>query len=160
MTGDALLTLAFQTLSKMRDAAKTQRILEELAQAAGTFGMVGGQVVDIMSNRSEIDLPTLDYLSIHKTGQLVRASCVVGAIVAGADSEREFRVMKFGEYLGFAFQVVDDILDGNGYLGFISAKEARAKAAELVEKAKKEIASFVRNERLLQIADFILERRK
>lgn len=160
LAGDALLTLAFYALSKMEDAAKSRRVLEELAHAAGTFGMIGGQVIDIVSDRREMDLPTLDYLSIHKTGQLIRASCVIGAVVAGAGSEEELRISKFGEYLGFAFQVIDDILDGDGYVGFMGVQEVKVKAAELIGKAKQELAGFSAADRLIQIADFVLERRK
>lgn len=158
LAGDALLTLAFQTVGQLKNSPKAHRILKELSQAAGTFGMVGGQVMDILIDRKELDLPTLDAIHIQKTGQLIKASCLAGAIVAGANSATEKHILRFGEYLGFAFQIIDDILDGDGYLRFMSVHEARVKARDIVAKAKKELKGFKKNSHLMQITDFILSR--
>lgn len=158
LAGDALLTLAFETLGKMKDPKKTKRLVREFAEAAGTSGMVGGQVMELVSDKKEMDLATLDAIHILKTGQLIKTSCLAGAVVAGATAEQEHRVVKYGEYLGFAFQIIDDILDGDGYLRFMSAHEAREKAAEVIEKGKKELASFKNNQKLNSIADFVLSR--
>ena len=158
LAGDALLTLAFQLVGKLQNSKKVHRILKELGQAAGTLGMVGGQVMELVVEKGELDLPTLEAIHIQKTGQLIKVSCLSGAVLANAKPEEEAHILKFGEYLGFAFQIVDDILDGDGYLRFMSAHEAKEKAAEIVAKAKQEILAFKNNERLLQIADFILER--
>ena len=158
LAGDALLTLAFHVLGTLADTRKMSRLLREFSYAVGTFGMVGGQAMELITPREEIDLPTLEGIHIHKTGQLIKVSCLAGAIVAGADSSEENHILKFGEYLGFAFQIVDDILDGDGYLRLMSAHEAREKANELIEKAKKEVAGFKENERLIEIADFIVKR--
>jgi len=158
LAGDALLTLAFQVVSQLKDSQKAHRILKEISRAAGTLGMVGGQVMDILLDQKEMDLTTLDAVHIQKTGQLIKTSCLAGAIVAGASPEAEKHILKFGEYLGFAFQIVDDILDGDGYLRFMSVHEARVKAREVIAKAKKELKSFKKNSRLMQITDFILSR--
>ena len=158
LAGDALLTLAFELISKVQDDQKAHRVLKEISQAAGIYGMVGGQVMDLLSNAQELDLTTLEAIHIHKTGQLIKTSCLSGAIMAGADEKAESRIMKFGEYLGFAFQIVDDILDGDGYLKFMSAHEAREKAREVIDRAKLELEAFKGNMRLKQIADFILNR--
>ena len=158
LAGDALITLAFHLVSKLDDSRKTQRILFELSQASGTFGMVGGQVMDMNSNRSDLDLPALDAIHIQKTGQLIKTSCLAGAVVAGVDAEAEGHILKFGEYLGFAFQIIDDILDGDGYLRFMSAHEAREKAGEVIGKAKDELKMFKDRSRLEQIADLVLSR--
>lgn len=158
LAGDALLTLAFETLGKLKDPKKVQRLVTELAQAAGTAGMVGGQVMELVTDPKEVDLPTLDAIHILKTGQLIKTSCLAGAIIAGANSEQEHHILKYGEYLGFAFQIIDDILDGDGYLRFMSAHEAKDKAAEIIEKGKKELAGFKNGEKLNLIADLILSR--
>ncbi|MBI4357785.1 MAG: polyprenyl synthetase family protein [Candidatus Omnitrophica bacterium] len=158
LAGDALLTLAFQVVGTLKNSGKAQRILSELSQAAGTFGMVGGQVMELILEKNELDLPMLDAIHIQKTGQLIKTSCLCGAIVAEAKGDIESRVLKFGEYLGFAFQIVDDILDGNGYLRFMSAHEAREKASEIITKAKRELEGFKNNSHMLQMADFILSR--
>ncbi|MBI3999592.1 MAG: polyprenyl synthetase family protein [Candidatus Omnitrophica bacterium] len=158
LAGDALLTLAFHLISTLKNSQKVHRLLGEISQAAGTFGMVGGQVMDILINKNEVDLPTLDAIHIHKTGQLIKTSCLAGAIAAGASREEEAHILRFGEYLGFAFQIADDILDSDGYLRFMSAHEARAKAREVIAQAKKELKGFKANSRLIQITDFILSR--
>jgi geranylgeranyl diphosphate synthase type II len=159
LAGDALLTFAFELLSRMDEDRKAVRILKELSHAAGAFGMVGGQVTDILSVGREIDFPTLDYIHIHKTGQLIRASCLIGAIQAGVDQKSEAHIVRFGEYLGFAFQIVDDILDADGYTRFMSEHDVKLKADELIRKAKKELDGLPGNERLIEIADFVLTRR-
>ena len=158
LAGDAILTLAFQLIGELQDSQKARRFLKELSQAAGTFGMVGGQVMDILADKKEIDLPALDAIHIQKTGQLIKTSCLAGAIVAGASLGVENRILKFGEYLGFAFQIVDDILDNDGYLRFMSAHEARIKAREVIAKAKKELKGFKKNLHLMQITDLVLSR--
>ena len=158
LAGDALLTLSFQVVGQLKNSQKVHRISKELSQAAGTFGMVGGQVMDILLDKGEIDLPTLDAIHIQKTGQLIKTSCLAGAIIAGAKPEVEKHILRFGEYLGFAFQIVDDILDGDGYLRFMSAHEARVKVREIIAKAKKELKSFKNNLHLMRITDFILSR--
>ena len=125
LAGDALFTLAFQVLGEMKDPVKAKRIVCELAQAAGYQGMVGGQVLEMLCAKEDLDLPTLESIHIQKTGQLIRASCLAGAIAAGAAPQEEVRIVRFGEYLGFAFQIVDDILDGDGLLRFMGAHEAK-----------------------------------
>ena len=158
LAGDALVTLAFEVVGQLKDSQKAHRILKELSQAAGTLGMVGGQVMDILLDKGEMDLTTLDAIHIQKTGQLIKTSCLAGSIIAGANRDEERHILRFGEYLGFAFQIVDDILDGDGYLRFMSAHEARVKAREVIAKAKKELKSFKKNSHLMQITDFILSR--
>ena len=113
LAGDALLTLAFQVLSQLDlDAERRVRLVRELATASGTVnGMIGGQVNDL---EGEGKPPTPQLLeSIHraKTGALLRASVRVGAIYAGANCEQLKAVSEFGEHIGLAFQIVDDVLD-------------------------------------------------
>ena len=158
LAGDALLTLAFQIVSQIKDSEKMKRVLSELSQAAGTSGMVGGQVMDLLFTNREMDLPTLDAIHIQKTGQLIKTSCLAGAVMAQANHEEETHILKFGEYLGFAFQIVDDILDGDGYLRFMSAHEAKEKAIEVITKAKRELEGFKRSQPLLEITNLVLNR--
>ena len=161
LTGDALLTFAFQLLGQMEDSAKSARLAHEISKAAGTSGMIGGQVLDIQAMASEIKLPQLDDINARKTGELIKVSCLAGAVVGGASEEEEMRILRFGEYLGFAFQVVDDIIDRDGCLRFMSEREARAKAQMLTDKAKTELAIFRKetSEILCLIADAILDRK-
>ena len=159
LAGDGLLTLAFQALGRFRPAERALRILDELSTAAGTYGMIGGQVADLMVPIRELNLPMLDYISSHKTGKLIKAGAVIGAMAAGADKSALARISKYGESLGMAFQFVDDLLDGDGYLKVIKAPEIRQKVRDLLARAKREIHPFGRKaEKLLFLADFLVER--
>jgi geranylgeranyl diphosphate synthase type II len=114
LAGDALLTLAFEVLARIDGVSPERRVdlVRELATASGTVGgMIGGQVNDI---EGEGKFPTAALLeSIHraKTGALLRASVRMGAIYAGADAAQLQALTDFGEHVGLAFQIVDDILD-------------------------------------------------
>lgn len=113
LAGDALLTLAFETLANAPiEAERLTRIIAEIGAAAGTVGgMVGGQVADIEAERNTVDKDGLEYIHRSKTAALIRASVVAGAIAGGASDEDAERLRQFGESIGLAFQVVDDILD-------------------------------------------------
>ncbi len=161
LAGDALLTLAFQILGELDNQPKNLRLVREIALAAGTSGMIGGQVMDIESKTGKITLKLLDEIDLKKTGELIKVSCLVGAISSDLDEARETHILKFGEYLGFAFQIVDDIMDNDGYLHFMSEKEARQKAQELINKAKREISGFSGSKTALEsLADYVIERKK
>src|SRR2546429_8907 len=114
LTGDALLTLGFQTLSHMNsvgDDRKT-RIITELAVAAGTVGgMIGGQVADLEGEGKTPDAQLLESIHRAKTGALLRASVRMGAIYAGAAAAQDQALSCYGERVGLAFQIVGDILD-------------------------------------------------
>ncbi len=113
LAGDALLTLAFEVLAKL-DAGAERRIelVRELATASGTVGgMIGGQVNDIEGEGKHPTARLLDSIHRAKTGALLRASVRMGAIYAGADAEQLAALTGFGEHVGLAFQIVDDILD-------------------------------------------------
>jgi len=163
LAGDALLTRSFQLLGEVRSAKKAVALLRELADAAGTRGMIGGQVVDILISKNGSDDPlgllTRDYISEHKTGRLIQASAVVGAIMGTDVPSKLHGIQRFGRALGLAFQIVDDIIDGDGYLRLMPRDQARQKARDLIRKAKEEAKRFRRRGKgLLELADFILER--
>src|SRR3989442_826366 len=113
LAGDALLTLAFETIGATLAAAERRAaIVTEVASAAGTInGMVGGQVADVEAEGKPIDPQMLEYIHRSKTAALIRASVAAGALCAGAGSEEVARLRRFGETIGWAFQVTDDILD-------------------------------------------------
>ena len=120
LAGDALLTQAFILLSSPFLALNIPHdrilaVINEIASCSGSRGMIGGQVADIESERKpDIDLPTVQYIHIHKTGALIKASVKSGGILGGA-SERELAsLIRYGEAVGLAFQIVDDILDIEG----------------------------------------------
>jgi geranylgeranyl diphosphate synthase type II len=182
LAGDALLTLAFQTLAQLQDVSRERRslLVEELAMAAGTRGgMIGGQVHDI---EGELQQPTEELLHrIHraKTGALLRASVRLGAIVAGADDRAFSALSDYGEHAGLAFQIVDDLLDAeqsSEALGKTAGKDveqhkitfpavygiepSRAMARGELAAAHQALAPFGDDARRLhEIADFIIQRR-
>jgi geranylgeranyl diphosphate synthase, type II len=112
LAGDALLTLAFEVLATAPLAAERRAaVLAEVARAAGTRGMVGGQVADIEAEGKSVTAEQLEYIHRSKTAALIRAAVVAGALCGGAGAADVERLREFGENIGWAFQVVDDILD-------------------------------------------------
>ena len=115
LCGDALLNYAFEMGLKGIKAAKDKDraldALDYIATKAGAFGMIGGQVVDIKNENSDIDIETLDYINELKTGALIEASMVAGAILAGATKQEVQSIEKIASNVGKAFQIQDDILD-------------------------------------------------
>ena len=134
LAGDALQAHAFEVIARpprrRRIPADGQaRAIALLADAAGARGMVGGQVADLESEGRPADAETLLFIHRHKTGALIRASVEVGAIVGGGDEEAVVELRRFGEEIGLAFQIVDDILDVVGTaesLGKSAGKDAKA----------------------------------
>jgi geranylgeranyl diphosphate synthase, type II len=131
LAGDALLTLAFAVLAKLPgvDAQRRIQLVEELATASGTVGgMIGGQVNDLEGEGKPPTAALLDSIHRAKTGALLRASVRMGAIYAGADQEELSALTCFGEHIGLAFQIVDDVLDvsqSSEALGKTAGKDAQ-----------------------------------
>jgi len=181
LAGDSLLTLAFEVLSKLEGVAAEQRILlvAELATASGTVGgMIGGQVNDLQGEGQPPTAELLDSIHRAKTGALLRASVRMGAIYAGANEHQLAALTCFGEHIGLAFQIVDDILDveqSSEALGKTAGKDAaqkkitfpavygldrsRAMAAQERTAAHNALAPFgPRADWLNQLADLIVQR--
>jgi len=181
LAGDALLTLAFQTLAFVPvEPQRRLNILATIAQAAGTDrGMIGGQVADLEAEKKAPDVGTLEYIHRSKTAALIRASIVAGGIAGGAANEDVERLRRFGENIGWAFQVVDDILDveeSSAVLGKTAGKDqaqqkatypalfgilqSRDIAADLAAKALSELDCYgERGSRLRELAQFLVARR-
>ena len=115
LAGDALLTEAFAILSSStpnrRSAQHIIEVIKLIAEAAGSRGLIGGQVVDLESEEKAIDKNQLDYIHTHKTGCLITASVILGAILAGSTSQQIACLRDYGAAIGLAFQITDDILD-------------------------------------------------
>jgi geranylgeranyl diphosphate synthase type II len=130
LAGDSLLTLAFQVLAQLRvDGDRKSRLVAELATAAGTVGgMIGGQVADLEGEGKPPDSQLLETIHRAKTGALLRASLRMGAIYAGAEAAQYAALSCYGEHVGLAFQIVDDILDieeSSEALGKTAGKDAQ-----------------------------------
>ena len=129
LAGDALLTLAFQVLAELDiPAGRKALLIAELATASGTVGgMIGGQVADLEGEGKPPNAQLLETIHRAKTGALLRASLRMGAIYAGATEEQYAALSRYGEHIGLAFQIVDDILDveeSSEALGKTAGKDA------------------------------------
>jgi len=113
LAGDGLQTQAYEVLSGLHCPPEARvRIIEEIARGTGTInGMIGGQVVDLEAERTKPDAETLEYIHRSKTAALITASVVTGGIYAGASPEQVTQLRSFGQAIGLAFQIVDDVLD-------------------------------------------------
>ncbi len=137
LAGDGLLTLAFEWVGRIKPAEAAIKALSELSTAAGTFGMIGGQVADIAVK--DRDMAMLDYISIHKTGCLIRAAAVIGALSAAASGPVLKSIKKYGECIGLAFQIADDMNDSDGYMKMIPMADAEERVRDLIAQAKKNV---------------------
>src|SRR5579863_7123860 len=184
LAGDALLTLAFETIAagdSSDEAAQALRlrVIHELAHAIGTRGgMVAGQVVDLESTASDTDALTLEYIHSAKTGSFIRAAVRIGAIAAGAPDADVERLAAYGEKVGLAFQIADDLLDVTGsreamgkavgkdreqkkatYPALHGIGESKRIAVRLVDEACEALAVYgSRAQKLQDIAHFLVER--
>jgi geranylgeranyl diphosphate synthase type II len=115
LAGDALLTLAFSVLCRLRESGFSPgvilQVIEEIATAAGTRGLIGGQVVDLESEGCQVSPGTIEYIHLHKTAALFRAAVRSGALLAGAEQQKLELLTDYAVALGMAFQITDDILD-------------------------------------------------
>jgi geranylgeranyl diphosphate synthase type II len=183
LAGDALLTLAFRLIAdnaaEVADARVLCRVVAEVADAAGTKGMVGGQVVDIESEGKTISEEALEFIHRHKTAALIRVSLRAGALLAGGGAEAVAAITEAGENLGLAFQIVDDILDVEGdsaelgksagsderkrkatYPAIHGLEASRQQAHQLIRRSKARLERFgAAGAPLCALADYIVERR-
>jgi geranylgeranyl diphosphate synthase type II len=185
LAGDALLTQAFILLSSPFFASNMPHdrilaVIHEIASCAGSRGMVGGQALDMESEgRSDLDLPTVQYIHTHKTGALIKAAIKCGAILSGATEREQTSLVRYGEAVGLAFQIADDLLDIEGstlelgkdagsdvsrgkatYPAIIGLAEARHHAQTLLEVALESIEDFdEKADPLRAIARYIIERK-
>ncbi len=182
LAGDALQTQAYEVLSGLRcPAASTVAIIREIAHGTGTIdGMIGGQVVDLEAERTKPGLETLEYIHRSKTAALITASTVSGGIYAGASEGQSARLRNYGQSIGLAFQIVDDVLDitqtseqlgktagkdtaseKTTYPALFGIEESLRKADALVDSACAELNEFgARASTLKDLARFLVERKK
>jgi farnesyl diphosphate synthase len=183
LVGDALQALAFQLLTEPRladDPARQLDLVRTLAVAAGSRGMAGGQAIDLESTGKALSLPELEFMHIHKTGALIRASVLLGAGCGEPlDEAAGGKLDHFAKTIGLAFQVVDDVLDTEAstatlgktagkdakqgkstYVSAMGLARAKAFAEELRIDAREALAGFDgRAQRLRALADFIVLRK-
>ena len=183
LVGDSLQSLAFHVLTDPAltdDAAAQLRMLRTLAQATGSRGMAGGQAIDLDSVGKSLTVPELEFMHIHKTGALIRASVLLGAHCGTAlVTDRTERIGHYAHCIGLAFQVVDDVLDCEAstatlgktagkdavrqkptYVSTLGLAQAKAWAESLRMQAREALAEFgAEAGRLRELADFIVLRK-
>ncbi|HOH72541.1 MAG TPA: polyprenyl synthetase family protein, partial [Syntrophales bacterium] len=183
LAGDALLTEAFHLLARrdlMPGVVPEDRleVIRLVARAAGMAGMVGGQVMDLQGEGQDLELPTLTDMHRRKTGALLVVSVVAGAVIAGASDGQKEILAGYGEKIGLAFQIADDILNVTGdrvmmgkstgsdavrgkqtFPALLGLEASRTKLADLVDGAAADARRLgERCEPLVQIAKYIMER--
>jgi len=183
LAGDALLTDAFRIATeapalKGIDPKRALRVVHTIAEAAGAFGMVGGQAADMESEGQVVDLARVDFIHVRKTGALLLAAVRAGALVAEATPSALRNLSRYGEFIGLGFQIVDDVLDAEGatektgkegggdarnqkatYASVLGVPAARQRALELRDDALAALERFgKRAEPLREIARAIVAR--
>lgn len=180
LAGDFLLSYAFELLADDTGLTAEQRIklVALLAKGCGGNGMIGGQVLDIEAEGQEIDLAALQTIHQHKTGALITASILMGAVVAEAKESDLSALKEYGNALGLAFQIMDDVLDIRSsvekhgkttssdlannkttYATLLGLEKAQGTAASLIKSAKAHLDRIDGStEQLYYLADFIIER--
>ena len=180
LAGDALLTEAFLVLANASalDAFAVRDAVAVLSRAAGSFGMIGGQIMDMMGETQKLSLPLLNKLHENKTGALIAASATLGCIAAGLalDDPRVLAVQQYAKGIGLAFQIVDDVLDVTAdaetagksvgsdvnkttFMTYYTPTEALALARRITEEAKDAIRTLENNDVLLALADYLILRK-
>jgi geranylgeranyl diphosphate synthase, type II len=173
LTGDALLTLAFEVLSRdISDPQMTVRLIRTLAEAAGPSGMITGQMADMQAENTSGTVPILQHIHLNKTAQMFAASSAMGAITADASEVQLEQLIQYGLKIGLGFQVADDLLDQSStaeqlgktigkdhqqgkvtYPAVVGVTESRKILGQLTEQALKTLSAFdSRAERLRELA--------
>lgn len=181
LAGDALQSLAFEALAEHTladDPARQLEMLRLLASATGSRGMAGGQAIDLASVGKPLELAELEFMHIHKTGALIRASVLLGAHCGTLDEAAATQLDRYAKSIGLAFQVVDDVLDAEAStatLGKTAGKDAAdnkptyvsllgtTQASELAQELRAHAHSALQDfgdeaQRLRELADFVVER--
>ena len=182
LAGDGLLTMAFEVLAHPDthgDSAVRCELVAALAAAAGSAGMVGGQMIDLIAEKQALDIGAITRLQRMKTGALIAFSCEAGGILAKAAGELRTALRGYAHDLGLAFQIADDLLDVEGsaaetgkpvgadaaagkatFVSILGAERARAQAELLVDQAVAHLDLFEQRAELLrQVARFVVTRR-
>jgi geranylgeranyl diphosphate synthase type II len=180
LAGDALLTMAFEWLAACEAPSpyRPGELILELSRASGSTGVIGGQVEDLAAEGKTPTPEQLHYIHTHKTGDLIRASVRIGAIAAGARADQLAAITRYGEVVGHAFQITDDILNatsdattlGKGvgtdaqrgkatYVAVYGLDEARRRSESMAAEAKQALAGLGQSaEPLLALADYAVHR--
>ena len=181
LVGDVLLTEAFGIIANSKSLGDKNKveIISKLSEYAGFFGMVGGQFVDMESENKKVEIDTLKYIHVHKTGKLLTAAIELPIIALDIEREKREKMVEYSKLLGIAFQIKDDILDIEGnfeeigkksndvqnekttYPSIFGLEKSKKLLQEYLEKAKKIIEDeFEGNQLFLELTDYFGNRKK
>jgi len=180
LAGDGLLNLAFETmLSAKCDAQKKVMAASTLAENSGVYGMIGGQVLDLMWQNNDSVEDKITLIDSLKTGALIKAACKMGCVLSGASEEQILASERYAECIGIAFQIKDDLLDVEGnpeligknvnadqkfekqtYVKLYGVEKCHALIDELSKNAKNYLKSFNNSEFLEELTDYLAKRDK
>ena len=158
LAGDALLTLSFDLMARLKNASGRQRVIKEVSKAIGTFGMIGGQVMDLKTRRK--DISSIKNIHAQKTAALIAVSTKAGAITAGATEKKINSLGTFGKFMGLSFQIIDDILDKEDYYKVFGEKESHRQASILAGKADVMLRPFGEKADKLKRISALMQTRK
>ncbi|CEO12693.1 polyprenyl synthetase family protein [Paraclostridium sordellii] len=182
LAGDGLLNYAYEIMLKesigKNDSEKYLKAINEIAKAAGIYGMIGGQVVDIESEGKKIDMDKLDFIHMNKTAAIIIGCMRAGAIIGNATDKQLEDITKYAKNIGLSFQIVDDILDIVGdeaklgknvgsdidnekstYPSLIGLEKSKEVANQLIKEAKASINQISKDNAFLNgLAEYIVDR--
>lgn len=177
LAGDALLTSAFETLTKIRNPNKSVKCIEILAKAVSTRGMIGGQAVDVMTIGAKARLKVLKYIHLKKTGALLQASMSLACELADAEENVRTILETYALNIGLAYQIIDDILDEIGtsdvlgkepgedlrnekatYSGTLGLDGAKRSAEKILSDTHKKIKTIPGNDILVEYINYVRDR--
>ncbi|MFO7660471.1 MAG: polyprenyl synthetase family protein [Candidatus Cloacimonadaceae bacterium] len=176
LAGDALFTLAFELLSEIPDALKANQCIRIIAKASNSYGMIGGQVVDLIHRHKVIKINTLRYIDVKKVCALLQAAAEMGCVLADADDNTKQVMNTYALNLGLAYQMIEDIIDDygdtddfnfdeeiipaskSGYAGLLGFDKARKQTEKLLDDAFRAVKGFSHNEILIEFIQMIKDR--
>lgn len=166
LAGNGLLTIAFNVLSLISSgnysaSHRKLEVIHLISEAVGAGGMLGGQMEDIQCKNKRMNLETLEAIHAKKTGALIAVSARVGGILGGGNHKQVEALFTYGKMAGALFQIVDDIIDREGYANLLGLKKANEKALNLARAAKRSVEIFHdKADNLRSLIDFIVSKMK
>lgn len=176
LAGDAMFTMAFELISSIPDSLKANQCVRIMAKASNSYGMIGGQVVNLINRRKVMKINTLRYIDMKKVGSLLQASTDMACVMANADENTRTILNGYALNLGLAYQMIEDIVDDygtmsdydfdaeyssgsrSGYAGLLGFDKARKQVEKLLDDSFRAVKTFENNEVLIEFVQMIKDR--
>ncbi len=177
LAGDSLITLSFGLLASISDARKANQCIKILSKSSNSYGIIGGQVVDLLHRRKVMKLNTLRYIDMKKVGALLQASTDMACVLAGSDENTRQILNTYAMNLGLAYQMIEDIVEDygslgdvdidfeeyntshkSGYAGLLGFDKARKQVEKLLDDSIRAVRNYDNNEILIEFVQMIKDR--